>query len=70
MLHVETATYLENYKMSVIFNDGSSHIVDFEKTIFNDHRPIISALKDISVFKDFSKGMKNVGNSGMFSQNR
>jgi len=54
MLHVETATYLENYKMSVIFNDGSSHIIDFEKTIFNDHRPIISALKDISVFKDFS----------------
>ena len=54
MLHVETAKYLENYKMSVIFNDGSSHIVDFEKTIINDHRPIISALKDISVFKDFS----------------
>lgn len=53
MLHVESAEYYNEYKICVTFNDGSSHIVDFEKTIFSDLRPIISALKDISLFKDF-----------------
>ena len=54
MLHVETAKYYEGYKIIVTFNDGSTHIADFEKAIFSDNRPIISALKDISLFKDFS----------------
>ena len=42
------------YKMTVSFNDGTSHLVDFEKTVFNDSRAIVSALKDLAVFKDFS----------------
>ncbi len=54
MLHVESAEYYKEYKITVTFNDGSSHIADFEKTIFSDSRPIISALKDVSLFKDFS----------------
>ena len=54
MLHVESAKYIESYKMAVTFNDGTSHIVDFEKTIFSDNRTIITALKDISLFTDFS----------------
>lgn len=53
MLHVETAKYYEDYKITVSFNDGSSHIVDFENAILSDSRPIISALKDVSLFKDF-----------------
>lgn len=54
MLHVESAKYYGDYKITVTFNDGSSHLVDFEKTIFNDSRAIVSALRDLSVFKDFS----------------
>ena len=54
MLHVESAVYLNGYKLKVSFNDGSSHIVDFEKTILNDNRKIITDLKDLSLFKDFS----------------
>ena len=54
MLHVESAKYHEGYKIEVTFNDGSSHLVDFEKTIFIDSRAIVSALKDLTVFKDFS----------------
>jgi len=54
MLHVESAKYYDSYKITVTFNDGSSHLVDFEKTILNDHRVIISELKDISLFKNFS----------------
>ena len=54
MLHVESAKYQSDYKIIVTFNDGSTHLVDFEKTIFIDSRAIVSALKDLTVFKDFS----------------
>ena len=54
MLHVESARYHSDYKIAVTFNDGTSHLVDFEKTVFNDSRAIVSALKDLAVFKDFS----------------
>ena len=54
MLHVESARYHSDYKIAVTFNDGTSHLVDFEKTIFNDSRAIVSVLKDLAVFKDFS----------------
>ena len=54
MLHVESAKYHDGYKIEVTFNDGSSHLVDFENTISNDSRAIVSALKDLTVFKDFS----------------
>ncbi|MCR5284188.1 MAG: DUF2442 domain-containing protein [Treponema sp.] len=54
MLHVESAIYKNDYKIVVTFNDGSSHLVDFENTISNDSRAIVSALKDLTVFKDFS----------------
>ena len=54
MLHVESAKYQSDYKIIVTFNDGSSHLVDFENTISNDSRAIVSALKDLTVFKDFS----------------
>ncbi len=54
MLHVESAKYHSDYKIVVAFNDGSSHLADFENTVFNDSRTIVSALKDLTVFKDFS----------------
>ncbi len=54
MLHVENAVYLKDYQITVSFNDGSSHIVDFKQTILNDTRPIISELKNLKLFKDFT----------------
>lgn len=54
MLHIESAKYFNDYKMEVFFNDGSTHIVDFEHTIFNDTRPIVKALSDKNLFQDFS----------------
>lgn len=54
MLHVESARYFEDYKLEVNFNDGSSHLVDLQNTIFSDTRPIITNLKDLSLFKDFA----------------
>lgn len=54
MLHVESAKYHSDYKIVVAFNDGSSHLVDFEKIVFNDSRAIVYDLKDLALFKDFS----------------
>ena len=54
ILHIESAKYHSYYKITVTFNDGSSHLVDFEKVIFNDSRAIVSALRDLEVFKIFS----------------
>ena len=54
MLHVESAVYKNDYKIVVTFNDGSSHLVDFEIVIFDDSRAIVSALRDLEVFKIFS----------------
>ena len=54
MLHVESAKYHREYKIEVTFNDESTHLVDFEKVIFNDSRTIVSALRDLTVFKAFS----------------
>ena len=54
MLHVESAKYHDGYKIEVTFNDGSSHLVDLKQTVFNDSRAIVSALKDLNMFKDFS----------------
>ena len=54
ILHIESAKYHSDYKIAVTFNDGSSHLVDFEKVIFDDSRAIVSALRDLAVFKDFS----------------
>ena len=54
MLHVESARYFKDYKLEVTFNDGSSHLVDLQNTIFSDVRPIITNLKDLSLFKDFT----------------
>jgi len=54
MLHIESAKYYGDYKIKVHFNDGSTHIVDLEHTIFNDNRPIIKALSNKKLFQDFS----------------
>ena len=54
MLHVENAKYVDGYKIDVAFNDGTRHLVDLEETIFSDERKIVSELKNLDLFKDFS----------------
>ena len=54
MLHVQSVKYYKDYKLQIQFNDGETHIIDFEKTIFSDTRQIVSDLKDINLFKSFS----------------
>lgn len=54
MLHVENAEYIDGYKIDIMFDDGTRHVVDLESVVFSDARKIVSELQDLNLFKDFS----------------
>ena len=54
MLHVIDAKYIDDYKISVEFNDGCRFVAGFENVIKSDHRPIVQQLADVKIFKDFT----------------
>lgn len=54
MLHVENAKYIDDYKIDIMFNDGTRNVVDLESVVFSDGRKIVSELRDVNLFKDFS----------------
>lgn len=53
MLSVNKATYVKDYTIRIVFDNGKSGIANLEKTIFNDERRIFSKLKNISHFQKF-----------------
>ena len=53
MLSVEEAEYINGYKLRVTFSDGKTGIVDLDRMVHEDRRPIFAALKELSLFKDF-----------------
>lgn len=53
MFHILDAKYIADYKISVAFDDGSCGVVDFERVVKNDHRPIVQQLSNLDLFKDF-----------------
>ena len=53
MLHILDAKYIADYKISVAFDDGCCCVVDFERVVKNDHRPIVQQLSNLDLFKDF-----------------
>ncbi|MDD4967901.1 MAG: DUF2442 domain-containing protein [Paludibacter sp.] len=50
---VTKAEYIGNYKVSVLFNDGVTKIIDFYSILFLHDYPAFITLKDIEVFKKF-----------------
>nr|VFJ73755.1 MAG: Protein of unknown function (DUF2442) [Candidatus Kentron sp. FW] len=52
MLAIDKAEYIDNHKIR--FNDGKESIVNLEKTIFEDRRPIFSDLKEKPTFESFT----------------
>ena len=54
LLEVISAEYLEEYRISCVFNDGYTATVDLGATIFNDHRPIFAPLRQQAYFKSFT----------------
>jgi hypothetical protein len=53
MVWIKEADYIEDYKISVTFNDDESGIIDLKEVIFNDKRPIFKELVDIAKFRQF-----------------
>jgi hypothetical protein len=50
---VTNAEYIENYKVSVLFNDGIKKTVDFYSLLFLNDYPAFRPLKDLEFFKNF-----------------
>ena len=53
MLEVKKATYVGDYNIQLVFNNGREGIASLKETIFNDKRPIFSKLRKESDFKNF-----------------
>ena len=50
MLCVTQAKYLKNYQIEIAFSDSLRGIIDLEKVIEKDRRPIFQELKDLKKF--------------------
>ena len=53
-LEIESAKYIDDYKLKLIFNDGKINIVDFENFILSSRHPEIKKYQDKSLFKNFN----------------
>lgn len=53
MLGIEQAEHTEGFNISLLFSNGMQGTANLETTILDDERPVFSALKDQSVFRNF-----------------
>ncbi|MBL0318456.1 MAG: DUF2442 domain-containing protein [Alphaproteobacteria bacterium] len=60
MIYVIEASYLENYKIRLRFNDNKEGIIDLEDVIHNDHRTLFKELSNTESFKRFHVEMDTV----------
>lgn len=49
-LHVTKATYLEGYKLLLIFNNGQNGVVNLEPELYGE---IFEPLRDLALFRQF-----------------
>ncbi len=60
MIWVTEAEYLGDYRLRVVFNDGSQGVVDLEETVCGDPRPIFEGVREIDAFRRFRVEMDTV----------
>ena len=60
MNYITEANYIKDYKISVVFNNNKSGIVDLETIVFNDHRAIFKELQELEKFKKFKVDMDTI----------
>jgi hypothetical protein len=53
-LEIESARYVENYKLELKFDDGKINVVDFENFILKSGHPEIKKYQDKNLFKNFN----------------
>ena len=51
---VDSAEYIGDYKVSVLFNDGVKKIIDFHEILFIHDYPAFRSLKNPEVFRKFN----------------
>lgn len=55
LLKITIATYLDEYKIKLQFNNSIKGTVDFKQKIFNEPRAIFKPLQQINYFKNFKQ---------------
>lgn len=54
MVYVISAEYAEEFKVDVVFNDGTKTWIDLRATMENDSRLIVRSLLDMTLFSRVS----------------
>ena len=53
-IEIESARYMDGYKLELRFNDGKVNVVDFENFLFSSGHPEIQKYQDKNLFKNFN----------------
>jgi hypothetical protein len=54
IITIESAEYIDGYKIRLQFNDQTTQTINFENFIRTSHNPHISKYSDLTLFKNFS----------------
>ncbi len=54
VISIEKAEYINDYKISLLFSDGTRNIVDFETFLQSSSNPMTNKFLKIDKFKDFT----------------
>ncbi|MBS9768448.1 MAG: DUF2442 domain-containing protein [Flavobacteriaceae bacterium] len=55
LLKIIKASYVEGYKINLLFNNHFSAVVDLKNAIFTDKREIFKKLENIDFFRNFTQ---------------
>lgn len=53
ILHITKASYVKDFQVKILFNDGVEKIVDLKNYIISKKHPFFQPLKQIDEFKKF-----------------
>ena len=54
IISIKEANYIEDYKISLLFNDGKNNILDFKNFISKSQHPDIKKYENLNLFKRFN----------------
>mgnify|MGYP002725765780 CR=1 FL=1 len=54
IISIVEVTYIEEYKLEIIFNDGTDNKIDFEPFLTKNHHPDIKQYLDKDKFRSYS----------------
>lgn len=54
LLKIIQASYVDDYRINLSFNDGVSSVVDLKDKIYSDHRKVFEKLQNLDFFKRFT----------------